>query len=29
MVGRIDHDFSSKQHFMVSYRYYKIKLCQG
>jgi hypothetical protein len=26
MVGRIDHDFSSKQHFMVSYRYYKIKV---
>ncbi len=22
MVGRIDHDFSSKQHFMASYRYY-------
>ncbi len=26
MVGRIDHDFSSKQHFMASYRYYNIKL---
>jgi Carboxypeptidase regulatory-like domain len=26
MVGRIDHDFSSKQHFMVSYRYYNIKV---
>ncbi len=25
MVGRIDHDFSSKQHFMASYRYYKLK----
>jgi hypothetical protein len=25
-VGRIDHDFSSKQHFMASYRYYNIKL---
>ena len=25
-VGRIDHDFGSKQHFMASYRYYKIKL---
>jgi hypothetical protein len=22
MVGRLDHDFSSKQHFMASYRYY-------
>jgi len=26
MVGRIDHDFSSKQHFMASYRYYNIKV---
>lgn len=26
MVGRIDHDFSSKQHFMASYRYYNMKL---
>ncbi len=25
-VGRIDHDFSSKQHLMVSYRYYNMKL---
>jgi len=25
-VGRIDHDFSSKQHFMASYRYYNIKV---
>jgi hypothetical protein len=25
-VTRIDHDFSSKQHFMASYRYYNIKL---
>ncbi len=25
MVGRIDHDFSSKQHFMASYRYYKLE----
>ena len=25
-VGRVDHDFSSKQHFMVSYRYYNMKL---
>jgi hypothetical protein len=25
-VGRIDHDFSSKHHFMASYRYYNIKL---
>jgi hypothetical protein len=25
-VGRIDHDFSSKQHFMASYRYYNIQL---
>ncbi|MGA8501843.1 MAG: carboxypeptidase-like regulatory domain-containing protein [Candidatus Sulfotelmatobacter sp.] len=25
-VGRIDHDFSSKQHFVVSYRYYNMKL---
>ena len=25
-VARIDHDFSSKQHFMASYRYYNIKL---
>jgi len=24
-VGRIDHDFSSKQHFFVSYRYYNLK----
>ena len=24
-VGRIDHDFSSKEHFMASYRYYNIK----
>jgi len=28
-VGRIDHDFSSKQHFMVSYRYYNIKLASA
>ncbi|MGO9126167.1 MAG: carboxypeptidase regulatory-like domain-containing protein, partial [Terriglobales bacterium] len=25
-VGRIDHDFGSKEHFVASYRYYKIKL---
>src|ERR1700733_9695373 len=25
-VARIDHDFSSKNHFMASYRYYKIKV---
>jgi len=25
-VGRIDHDFSSKHHFMASYRYYNIKV---
>jgi Carboxypeptidase regulatory-like domain len=25
-VGRIDHDFGSKNHFMASYRYYKINL---
>ena len=25
-VARIDHDFGSKNHFMASYRYYKIKL---
>jgi hypothetical protein len=25
MVGRIDHDFSSKQHFFTSYRYYNVK----
>ncbi len=25
-VGRIDHDFGSKNHLMASYRYYKIKL---
>jgi hypothetical protein len=25
-VVRIDHDFSSKQHFMASYRYYNIKV---
>jgi hypothetical protein len=25
-VGRIDHDFGSRNHFMASYRYYKIKL---
>ena len=25
-VGRIDHDFSSKQHFMASYRYYNMKV---
>jgi hypothetical protein len=25
-VGRIDHDFSSKQHLMTSYRYYNIQL---
>src|SRR3984885_5748133 len=25
MVGRVDHDFSSKQHFMSSYRYYNLK----
>jgi hypothetical protein len=25
-VGRIDHDFGSKNHFMASYRYYNIKL---
>jgi hypothetical protein len=25
-VGRIDHDFSSKEHFMASYRYYDINL---
>jgi len=25
-VGRIDHDFGSKQHLVASYRYYKIKL---
>src|SRR5579862_2065134 len=24
-VARIDHDFSSKQHFMASYRYYNMK----
>jgi len=24
-VGRIDHDFGSKQHFMASYRYYNMK----
>ena len=24
-VGRIDHDFSSKQHFMASYRYFNMK----
>jgi len=24
-VGRIDHDFSSKQHFMASYRYFNLK----
>ncbi|HKU24857.1 MAG TPA: carboxypeptidase-like regulatory domain-containing protein, partial [Candidatus Sulfotelmatobacter sp.] len=24
MVGRLDHDFSSKWHFMGSYRYYKL-----
>jgi len=24
-VARIDHDFSSKQHFMSSYRYYRMK----
>src|SRR5579862_6086617 len=24
LVGRIDHDFGSKQHFMSSYRYYKL-----
>ena len=26
MVGALDHDFGSKQHFMASYRYYNIKL---
>src|SRR5579862_3218279 len=26
MVGRIDHDFGSKQHLMASYRYYKMKV---
>jgi len=25
-VGRIDHDFGSKNHFMASYRYYNIKV---
>ncbi|MFZ1167876.1 MAG: carboxypeptidase-like regulatory domain-containing protein [Candidatus Sulfotelmatobacter sp.] len=25
-VARLDHDFGSKNHFMASYRYYKIKL---
>ena len=25
-VARIDHDFSSKQHFMASYRYYNMKV---
>ena len=25
-VGRIDHDFGSKQHFMASYRYYNIQV---
>ena len=25
-VMRVDHDFSSKQHFMASYRYYNIKV---
>ncbi len=25
MVGRIDHDFSSKQHFFTSYRYFNLK----
>jgi hypothetical protein len=25
MVGRVDHDFSSKQHLMSSYRYYNLK----
>ena len=25
-VARIDHDFGSKNHFMASYRYYKIKV---
>ena len=25
-VGRIDHDFGSKEHFMASYRYYNIKV---
>ena len=24
LVGRIDHDFGSKEHFMSSYRYYKL-----
>jgi hypothetical protein len=28
-VGRIDHDFSSKEHFMASYRYYNIQVAGG
>jgi hypothetical protein len=28
-VGRIDHDFSAKQHFMASYRYYNIQLASS
>jgi hypothetical protein len=28
-VGRIDHDFGSKEHFMASYRYYNIQLASN
>jgi hypothetical protein len=28
-VARLDHDFGSKNHFMASYRYYKVKFASG